>query len=116
MLAEMDGFDRTESVIVMAATNRPDVLDPALLRPGRFDRQVTVGLPDRNGRNEILKIHTRGKPLGSEVDLKNLARGTIGFSGADLANLANEAALNAARRNAKKIASRSWVRRGAMPA
>lgn len=108
MLAEMDGFDRTESVIVMAATNRNDVLDPALLRPGRFDRQVTVGLPDRKGRLEILKIHSRGKPLSADVDLDALARGTIGFSGADLANLANEAALTAARRNAKKIAMRDF--------
>jgi cell division protease FtsH len=108
MLAEMDGFDQTESVIVMAATNRPDVLDPALLRPGRFDRQVTVGLSDKNGRLAILKIHTRGKPLANNVDLDSLARGTIGFSGADLANLANEAALTAARRNAKKIATRDF--------
>ncbi len=108
MLAEMDGFDRTESVIVMAATNRNDVLDPALLRPGRFDRQVTVGLPDRKGRLAILKIHVRGKPLASDVALDQLASGTIGFSGADLANLANEAALNAARRNSKKIALRDF--------
>ncbi|GAB4329973.1 MAG: ATP-dependent zinc metalloprotease FtsH [Phototrophicales bacterium] len=108
MLAEMDGFDQNESVIVMAATNRNDVLDPALLRPGRFDRQVTVGLPDRKGRYEILKIHTRGKPLDHTVDLESLSRGTIGFSGADLANLANEAALNAARRNAKKISMRDF--------
>lgn len=108
MLAEMDGFDRTESVIVMAATNRNDVLDPALLRPGRFDRQVTVGLPDRKGRLDILKIHSRGKPLSADVNLDSLARGTIGFSGADLANLANEAALTAARRNAKKIAMRDF--------
>ena len=108
MLAEMDGFDQNESVIVMAATNRNDVLDPALLRPGRFDRQVTVGLPDRKGRHEILKIHTRGKPLDHTVELENLSRGTIGFSGADLSNLANEAALNAARRNAKKISMRDF--------
>ncbi len=108
MLAEMDGFDQTESVIVMAATNRNDVLDPALLRPGRFDRQVTVGLPDRPGRHEILKIHTRGKPLDASVNLEALARGTIGFSGADLANLANEAALNAARRNGRKISMRDF--------
>jgi cell division protease FtsH len=108
MLAEMDGFDQTESVIVMAATNRPDVLDPALLRPGRFDRQVTVGLPDKTGRLAILKIHTRGKPLDRDVKLDNLARGTIGFSGADLANLANEAALNAARNNRKKITMRDF--------
>jgi cell division protease FtsH len=108
MLAEMDGFDQNESVIVLAATNRNDVLDPALLRPGRFDRQVTVGLPDRLGRLAILKIHTRGKPLATDVKLEKLARGTIGFSGADLANLANEAALNAARRNAKKISMRDF--------
>jgi cell division protease FtsH len=108
MLAEMDGFDQTESVIVMAATNRPDVLDPALLRPGRFDRQVTVGLPDKTGRLAILKIHTRGKPLDKNVKLDNLARGTIGFSGADLANLANEAALTAARNNRKKITMRDF--------
>jgi cell division protease FtsH len=108
MLAEMDGFDQTESVIVMAATNRPDVLDPALLRPGRFDRQVTVGLPDKTGRHAILKIHTRGKPLDKSVDLERLAKGTIGFSGADLSNLANEAALNAARRNHKKISMRDF--------
>jgi cell division protease FtsH len=103
LLAEMDGFDQSASIIVMAATNRPDVLDPALLRPGRFDRQVTVALPDRAGREDVLKVHVRGKPLASDVDLHALSRTTIGFSGADLANLANEAALNAARRNAKKI-------------
>ena len=108
MLAEMDGFDQNESVIVMAATNRDDVLDPALLRPGRFDRQVTVGLPNKTGRLAILKIHTRGKPLASTLDLESLARGTVGFSGADLANLANEAALNAARRKAKKISTRDF--------
>jgi len=99
----MDGFDQNESVIVMAATNRPDVLDPALLRPGRFDRQVTVGLPDRAGRLSILKIHTRGKPLNDDVDLEQLSKATIGFSGADLANLANEAALTAARLSHRKI-------------
>ena len=103
LLAEMDGFDQNESVIVMAATNRPDVLDPALLRPGRFDRQVTVGLPDRAGRLSILKIHTRGKPLNDDVDLEQLSKATIGFSGADLANLANEAALTAARLSHRKI-------------
>lgn len=108
MLAEMDGFDQTESVIIMAATNRHDVLDPALLRPGRFDRQVTVGLPDRKGRLEILKIHTRGKPVDANVRLDDLAKGTIGFSGADLSNLCNEAALNAARRNGKKISMRDF--------
>jgi cell division protease FtsH len=109
MLAEMDGFDQNESVIVMAATNRPDVLDPALLRPGRFDRQVTVGLPDRAGRLDILKVHVRGKPLSEDVDLYALAQTTIGFSGADLANLANEAALNAARRNAKRISESDFL-------
>ncbi len=105
MLAEMDGFDQAESVIVMAATNRPDVLDPALLRPGRFDRQVTVALPDKNGREAILKIHARGKPMAEDVSLSDLAKATIGFSGADLSNLANEAALTAARRSSKKITS-----------
>jgi cell division protease FtsH len=103
LLVEMDGFDTNQEVIVMAATNRPDVLDPALLRPGRFDRQVTIGLPDRQGREAVLKIHTRGIPLSAEVDIANLARGTTGFSGADLANLVNEAALTAARRNKKLI-------------
>jgi cell division protease FtsH len=109
MLAEMDGFDQTESVIVMAATNRPDVLDPALLRPGRFDRQVTVALPDKTGRLNILKIHTRGKPLDSSVNLDDIAKTTIGFSGADLSNLANEAALTAARRNTKRISARDFA-------
>jgi cell division protease FtsH len=109
MLAEMDGFEQTESVIVMAATNRPDVLDPALLRPGRFDRQVTMGLPDRTGRLNILKIHTRDKPLGDDVKLDELAKATIGFSGADLSNLANEAALAAARRNARRLTMRDFT-------
>ena len=109
MLSEMDGFDQNESVIVMAATNRPDVLDPALLRPGRFDRQVTVGLPDRKGRLDVLKIHTRGKPLGEDVSLDDMSRATIGFSGADIANLANEAALTAARRNGKRISQRDFL-------
>ena len=103
MLAEMDGFDQNESVIVMAATNRPDVLDPALLRPGRFDRQVTVALPDRVGRLDILKVHVRGKPLSDDVNLEALAKVTVGFSGADIANLANEAALTAARHSRRKI-------------
>jgi cell division protease FtsH len=97
LLAEMDGFDASTSVIVIAATNRPDVLDQALLRPGRFDRQVTVGYPDRAGREAILRIHTRNIPLAKDVDLGTLARQTPGFAGADLANLANEAALHAAR-------------------
>ena len=105
LLVEMDGFDTNIEVIVMAATNRPDVLDPALLRPGRFDRQVTVGLPDRTGREAILNIHTRGLPLANGVDKALIARGTTGFSGADLSNLVNEAALTAARRNRKEITS-----------
>ncbi len=103
LLVEMDGFDDQTSVIVLAATNRPDVLDPALLRPGRFDRQVTVGLPDRRGREAILMIHTRQVRVGSDVDLGVLARRTPGFSGADLANLVNEAALTAARRGATEV-------------
>ncbi len=103
LLVEMDGFDTDQEVIVMAATNRPDVLDPALLRPGRFDRQVTVGLPDRKGREAILGIHTRGIPVAKEVDLPGIARATTGFSGADLSNLVNEAALMAARKNRKEI-------------
>ena len=97
MLVEMDGFEGNEGVIVIAATNRPDVLDPALLRPGRFDRQVTVGLPDIRGREQILKVHMRKVPLGDDVKASVIARGTPGFSGADLANLVNEAALGAAR-------------------
>ena len=103
LLVEMDGFETNVEVIVMAATNRPDVLDPALLRPGRFDRQVTVGLPDRKGREAILTIHTRGIPLAAGIDLQSIAQGTTGFSGADLSNLVNEAALTAARRNRKEI-------------
>ncbi|QJC29313.1 ATP-dependent zinc metalloprotease FtsH [Enterobacteriaceae endosymbiont of Plateumaris rustica] len=99
MLVEMDGFNHNESVIVIAATNRPDVLDPALLRPGRFDRQVIVGLPDIRGREQILKIHMKNIPLGKDVNVTILARGTPGFSGADLANLVNESALLAARKN-----------------
>jgi cell division protease FtsH len=105
LLVEMDGFDTNQEVIIMAATNRPDVLDPALLRPGRFDRQVTIGLPDRAGRESIIKIHSRGIPLAADVDISSLARGTTGFSGADLSNLVNEAALTAARRNKKLIDS-----------
>ena len=103
LLVEMDGFETSQEVIVMAATNRPDVLDPALLRPGRFDRQVTIGLPDRKGREAILAIHTRGIPIAKEVDLPGIARATTGFSGADLSNLVNEGALMAARRNRKEI-------------
>ena len=103
LLVEMDGFESTEGIIVMAATNRPDVLDPALLRPGRFDRQVVVDLPDIRGREAILKVHMRKVPLASDVDPLVIARGTPGFSGADLANLINEAALFAARYSDKKI-------------
>lgn len=109
LLSEMDGFDQTATVIVMAATNRPDVLDPALLRPGRFDRQVTVALPDRSGRENILKIHTKGKPLAEDVKLDDMSKATIGFSGADLSNLANEAALNAARRNVRRISQSDFL-------
>ena len=103
LLVEMDGFEANEGVILIAATNRPDVLDPALLRPGRFDRQVTVPNPDVNGREKILKVHVRNVPLAPNVDLKIIARGTPGFSGADLMNLVNEAALMAARRNKRLV-------------
>src|SRR5919201_1599002 len=103
LLVEMDGFETNEGVILIAATNRPDVLDPALLRPGRFDRQVVVARPDVKGREEILRVHTRKIPLNDNVDLMILARGTPGFSGADLANMVNEAALNAARQNRKTV-------------
>ena len=103
ILVEMDGFDTSTSVIVMAATNRPDILDPALLRPGRFDRRVILDRPDINGRMAILKVHANGKPLDKDVDLEVLAKGTVGLSGADLANLINEAAIQAARRNKKAI-------------
>ncbi len=99
LLVEMDGFGRTEGVIVLAATNRPDILDPALLRPGRFDRQIHVGAPDVKGREEILKVHAKGKRLDGAVDLKQVARATSGFTGADLSNLLNEAAILAARNN-----------------
>lgn len=103
LLVEMDGFGANEGVIVMAATNRPDILDKALLRPGRFDRQVTVNYPDVKGREEILKVHSRGKPLGPDVNLKTIAKSTAGFTGADLENLLNEAALLAARQKLKAI-------------
>ena len=106
LLVEMDGFGDNMGVIVIAATNRPDILDPALLRPGRFDRQVVVGAPDAKGREEILKVHSKGKPLASDVDLSVVAKSTAGFTGADLANLMNEAALLAARNNEKQIHSK----------
>ena len=103
LLVEMDGFEEKENIILIAATNRPDVLDPALLRPGRFDRQITVSNPDIKGREEILKVHIKKVPLAKDVDLGVVARGTPGFSGADLANLVNEAALLAARKNKRKV-------------
>lgn len=103
LLVEMDGFGANEGVIILAATNRPDILDPALLRPGRFDRQVAVGYPDIRGREEILKVHAKGKPLAPDVDLSVIARSTVTFTGADLENLLNEAALLAARRDKKAI-------------
>ena len=111
LLVEMDGFEPSARVIVIAATNRPDILDPALLRPGRFDRQIVVDRPDRAGRREILRVHTRGKPLAAEVDLDALAGQTAGFTGADLANLVNEAALLAARNTSRRGSrSQSWRR------
>ena len=103
LLVEMDGFEMKDNIILIAATNRPDILDPALLRPGRFDRQIVVDRPDRVGRRKILEVHTKGKPLAQEIDLDTLAAGTPGFTGADLANLVNEAALLAARKGKKLI-------------
>ena len=103
LLVEMDGFAVNEGIIILAATNRPDILDPALLRPGRFDRRVVVGVPDVKGREEIIKVHSKGKPLGPEVDLKVLAQRTPGFTGADIENMMNEAAILAARRSKKEI-------------
>jgi cell division protease FtsH len=103
LLVEMDGFELKDNIILIAATNRPDILDPALLRPGRFDRQIVVDRPDRNGRRKILEVHTKGKPLAPDIDLDTLAAGTPGFTGADLANLVNEAALLAARRGKKLV-------------
>ena len=103
LLVEMDGFGANEGVIMIAATNRPDILDPALMRPGRFDRQVTVGYPDIKGREEILRVHAKGKPIAPDVELKTIAKSTAGFTGADLENLLNEAALLAARRSLKAI-------------
>src|SRR5205814_1872327 len=106
LLAEMDGFEPNVGVILLAATNRPDVLDRALLRPGRFDRQVVVDAPDLDGREAILRVHSRDKKLAANVDLRRVAQATPGFSGADLANALNEAALLAARRNGKEISQR----------
>ena len=103
LLVEMDGFEMKDNIILIAATNRPDILDPALLRPGRFDRQVVVDRPDRKGRKQILEVHTRGKPLAREIDLDALAGQTPGFTGADLANLINEAALLTARQGRREI-------------
>jgi cell division protease FtsH len=103
ILVEMDGFDTDTNVILIAATNRPDILDPALLRPGRFDRQVVMDRPDRKGREDILKVHVRGKPLEPSISLETIAKGTPGFAGADIENLVNEAAILAARRNKRSI-------------
>jgi cell division protease FtsH len=109
----MDGFELKDNIILIAATNRPDILDPALLRPGRFDRQIVVDRPDRVGRRKILEVHTKGKPLAPEIDLDTLAAGTPGFTGADLANLVNEAALLAARRG-KKVVQQEELEEGIM--
>src|SRR5262249_42125809 len=108
LLVEMDGFEANEGIILIAATNRPDVLDPALLRPGRFDRQVVVPNPDINGRERILRVHMKNVPLAADVDVKIIARGTPGFSGADLSNLVNEAALMAARKNRRMVTMRDF--------
>jgi cell division protease FtsH len=110
ILSEMDGFEKDTSVIVLAATNRPDILDPALLRPGRFDRQVVVGLPSLEERKEILLVHLRGKPVAEDVDALELAHLTPGFSGADLKNLVNEAALMAARNEEKRIRKEHFLK------
>jgi cell division protease FtsH len=113
LLVEMDGFEMKDNIILIAATNRPDILDPALLRPGRFDRQIVVDRPDRNGRRKILEVHTKGKPLAPAIDLDALAAGTPGFTGADLANLVNEAALLAAR-HGKKVVEQDDLEEGIM--
>lgn len=111
LLVEMDGFGANEGIIMIAATNRPDILDPALLRPGRFDRQIVVDRPDIKGRQEILKVHVKGKPISPEVELGVIARRTPGFTGADLSNLVNEAALMAARKIRIKSICRKWKKR-----
>ena len=113
LLVEMDGFEMKDNIILIAATNRPDILDPALLRPGRFDRQIVVDRPDRNGRRKILEVHSKGKPLAPSIDLDALAAGTPGFTGADLANLVNEAALLAAR-HGKKVVEQDDLEEGIM--
>ena len=111
MLVEMDGFDTDTNIIIIAATNRPDILDPALLRPGRFDRRVVMDQPDVRGREEIFKVHVRGKPLAEDVDLEVLARATPGFVGADIENMVNEGAILAARRNRRNIGMTELTRR-----
>ena len=111
LLVEMDGFEMKDNIILIAATNRPDILDPALLRPGRFDRQIVVDRPDRPGRKMILEVHSRGKPIDKDIDMDTLAAQTPGFTGADLANLVNEAALLAAR-HGKKLIEHDRARRG----
>jgi cell division protease FtsH len=118
MLVEMDGFDVKGGVILIAATNRPDILDPALLRPGRFDRQIAVDRPDLEGRKRILEVHAKGKPLAPDVDLETVARRTPGFTGADLANVLNEGRLLTARNNGTVITTTSSRRRstGSSPA
>ena len=110
LLVEMDGFSANEGIIMIAATNRPDILDPALLRPGRFDRQIVVDRPDIKGRTEILKVHVKGKPIGQDVNLDVIAQRTPGFTGADLSNLVNEAALLTARKDKKLSICRKWKR------
>jgi cell division protease FtsH len=109
LLVEMDGFEKKDNIILIAATNRPDILDPALLRPGRFDRQIVVDRPDRKGRAKILEVHTRGKPLAKDIHVDDLAGQTPGFTGADLANLVNEAALLAARTGKREITEILWT-------
>src|SRR5262249_39058340 len=113
LLVEMDGFELKDNIILIAATNRPDILDPALLRPGRFDRQIVVDRPDRVGRRKILEAHTEGQPRSGDIDLHTLAAGRAGFTGADLANLVNEAALLSARKG-KKVVEQDELEEGIM--